>query len=95
MAQFYGNEQIQHTLHQMLFAGQGSPRIPSLRGNRSGEKDAGKAVPGRTALHRNGKALRQLQILQNAGGRCASGRAVCGTQRQAKRLFRGHGAGGV
>ena len=67
-------------------------RLSLLRRSRAGKKDAGKAVPGRTALHRGGKALRCLQILPDAGGRRASGCALCGTQRKAWRILGGYGA---
>ena len=86
MAQFYGNEQIQHTLHQMLLR----DRAPH-----------GFLFYGETGLGKKTLAKQFLAELLCTGtekpcGSCKScKRAVCGTQRQAKRLFRGHGAGGV
>lgn len=91
MERFYGNAQVQETLHQMLKRDRAAHGF--LFTEKPGwEKDAGKAVPGRTALHRGGKALRCLQILPDAGGRRASGCALCGTQRKAWRILGGYGA---
>lgn len=95
MAQFYGNEQIQHTLHQMLLR----DRAPH-----------GFLFYGETGLGKKTLAKQFLAELLCTGtekpcGSCKSCKMLADGvhpdvrfvehRRQAKRLFRGHGAGGV